>query len=209
MYRLCTTSLLTSLVLAGALTFSTLARGADANGHFSVRGTGLLTCEQFIRIRASRDNAYYAVAGWLNGYLTARNQLDPKTYDVIPFESVPMLLAIVDQHCRRFPKQAYFTVVNSLVAELAKDRIKRKSPLVQVKVGKQTALYYLDVIQRMQLRLKQLGYYHGKLEPRFGAALQKALAAFQQTKGLKADGFPDQPTLLSLFGRLSPPAEKD
>lgn len=181
------------------LASSISAAGADADGGFSVHGAGLLTCRQFVKAREAHANAYYALAGWLNGYVTARNQFQSGTYDVLSFQSVPLLLAIIDQNCKANPTRSYFAVVNSLVGELAKSRIERSSPRVRVKVGTKVAVYYLEVIERMQDRLKRLGYYNQPRRAEFSEGLRKALADFQKDHGLPVDGFPDQPTLLTLF----------
>lgn len=188
-----------------ALTFSALVGtvtpsfAAGIDGGYSVHGAGLMPCKLFVQARKARDDAYYNLAGWLDGYITARNQFQPDTYDATSFESTPLLLAIIDQHCRKKPKQLFFVVVNSLLTELSHNRIEKKSPLVRVEVAGRSALYYQAVLQRMQTRLKRLGYYHGAQQAGFGEGLRKALAAYQKAHGLPADGFPDQPTLLTLF----------
>lgn len=45
-----------------------------------------------------------------------------------------------------------------------------------------------DDAKLVQSRLKELGYYTGKVDGKFGSGSVKALEAFQETNGLEADG---------------------
>ena len=56
-----------------------------------------------------------------------------------------------------------------------------------------------DAAKAVQQRLKELGYYTGKVDGEFGSGSVKALQAFQQQNGLEADGVAGQGTYTVLF----------
>lgn len=56
-----------------------------------------------------------------------------------------------------------------------------------------------DDAKLVQTRLKELGYYTGKVDGKFGASSVKALEAFQQNNGLKVDGAAGSDTYAVLF----------
>lgn len=54
-------------------------------------------------------------------------------------------------------------------------------------------------IAEIQVKLKDQGYYSGKVDGNFTSAMTKAVKKFQQGKKLKADGIVDEKTYSSLF----------
>jgi membrane-bound lytic murein transglycosylase B len=54
-------------------------------------------------------------------------------------------------------------------------------------------------IQRLQIKLKKMGYEVGEIDGRIGDALRSAVRSFQERNGLKPDGYANQ----ALFGRVS------
>lgn len=179
------------------------AWGADGEGRFSIRGAGLLTCNIYVKEREQQSNAYYMIGGWLDGYITARNQFSPTTYDVTSFESTELLTVIIDNHCKKNPKDRLFSVVNTILTRLHDDRLRTGSFFVNVRVGDRQIQLYREVVRRMQKELKGRRYYNGDVDGRFGPGTQKAIAAFQRAQGLKPTGFPDQTTLWQLLRRGS------
>ena len=56
-----------------------------------------------------------------------------------------------------------------------------------------------DAARAVQQRLKDLGYYKGKVDGNFGSGSEDALEAFQKNNGLEADGVAGQGTYTVLF----------
>jgi membrane-bound lytic murein transglycosylase B len=54
-------------------------------------------------------------------------------------------------------------------------------------------------IQRLQVKLKKMGYEVGEIDGKIGEALRSAVRAYQERNGLKPDGYANQ----ALFGRVS------
>lgn len=188
------------LVLAVSLAIAAAsAHCADARSKYSVRGSGLLTCAHFVQARKTRSNAYYAFAGWIDGFVTARNQQQENTYDVLSFESLELLMLLINQHCEKHPNDHFFSVVNSLLERRQGDRLVEESPILKVQVGKRTALHYVETIIRLQKKLGALGYFHGTVTGGYGDDVKRAVAAYQKDHGMKPTGFPDQTTLWRIF----------
>ena len=61
-------------------------------------------------------------------------------------------------------------------------------------------------VTTVQTRLKELGYYTGALDGKYGSGSIAAVAAFQKRCGLKADGLVGQSTYAALFGGNAPAA---
>jgi hypothetical protein len=178
---------------------------ADADGRFSIRGQGLLTCEHYVRAREAKSALYHQFGGWIDGYLTGVNQYRGATYDITTFETTELLALVVDNHCRRNPKDHFFTVVNSIVARLEPDRLQQGSSSVEVTVGARAVRLYPETLRRAQGELARLGHYRGVPDGKFSEATQTALTAFQRAQGLEPTGFPDQATLWRLLRREAPP----
>jgi membrane-bound lytic murein transglycosylase B len=54
-------------------------------------------------------------------------------------------------------------------------------------------------IQRLQIKLRKMGYEVGEIDGKIGDALRSAVRAYQERNGLKPDGYANQ----ALFGRVS------
>ncbi|MGH7390145.1 MAG: peptidoglycan-binding domain-containing protein [Candidatus Rokuibacteriota bacterium] len=189
------TALLWVALAAGA------AHAADGEGRFSIRGAGLLACETYVKERSVQSKAYYVIAGWLDGYLTALNQFSPDTYDATPFESTELLTYVIDGHCKKHPQDRLFPLVNTILVRLKNERLRTFSPFVTVKVGERQTRVYEEVVRRAQQELARRGHYRGKVDGKFGPAVEQALAGFQRKEKLAATGFPDQATLWRLLRR--------
>lgn len=63
-----------------------------------------------------------------------------------------------------------------------------------------------DEVQRLQQRLKDLGYLSGKVDGKFGGGTKRAVIAFQRRNGLTADGEAGEATLAKLYAEDAIPA---
>lgn len=190
---------LIAVLCISGIALSHLANAADEQGQFGVRGAGLVSCAVFEHARATRSEVYHVVAAWMDGYITGANQYANNTYDIASFESTELLTAMVSDYCKQHPDVLVFAVVNSLVKKFATHRLHNLSRKQRIVLGKRRTLLYTEIIHRMQGRLSDYSFYHGKIGDGFTPQVEKALAAFQTSIGLKSTGFPDQLTLWRLF----------
>lgn len=191
-------SLVNILVVSGLL-LAQVATASDDKGQYGVRGAALVSCSIYEKEREARSPVYRMVASWMDGYITARNQYESDTYDTASFESTELLAALVSEHCKKHPETLVFTVVNSLVTQFAKNRLRLPSKKIEIMIGDRKVLLYEEVVRRMLEKLSVGGFYDGKINSVYGPQAQTAMQAFQKSIELQPTGFPDQLTLWRLF----------
>ncbi len=181
------------LLVAGA------ARAGDADGHHAVRGAGVVDCAAFLAEKEANSEAYVMIGGWIDGYLTAYNQLSDATYDITSYQSTELLVTVIEGHCEGNPEHRLFTVVGSIAEQLREQRLREASPILNVRVDGKATRLYRETVARMQARLGESGYYDGPASGNYDAATLEAVQSFQTSIGYEPTGFPDQATLWKLF----------
>jgi hypothetical protein len=172
---------------------------ADKKGQFGVRGAGLSTCAVYNHERKARSTVYLVIASWVDGYITGANQYEPDTYDTLSFETTELLANIISTHCKKYPGDTIFAVINTILDKLHADRIVKQSKKVTVSVDGRTISLYKVVVERTQKRLSELGFYKGKFDGRYDQMTMNAMKKFQKSISFKPTGFPDQATLWNLL----------
>ena len=186
--------------LVALLTVGSFASAADKDGLFSIRGAGLLTCQTFVQEREAASDAYVMIGGWLDGYVTAINELSLDTFDVVPFVSTELLTVLINRHCKDNPTDLLFAVANTLLGRLFDDRLQTSSPYVDVRVGLNQTRLYTDTVVRIQSSLVAKGLLDVEATGHWNLATKDALAEYQKSIGMNSTtGFPDQATLWSLL----------
>ncbi|MFQ5783980.1 MAG: peptidoglycan-binding protein [Alphaproteobacteria bacterium] len=188
-----------AVVLLALLIAPLAARAADGDGRFAIKGAGGARCEAFVAARKARGEPYAAFRGWLNGYLTAFNQLSPETYDIAAWENTRLLAAVLENHCKKNPKQPLYLAVAGLINSLKADRVQKHSPRIEAKRGETTVTLYSEVLRRAQQALADRGFYFGTIDGVYGPNTRLGFEAFQRTEKLKVTGLPDPPTLYKLL----------
>ena len=175
------------------------ASAADSQGNFALKGAGFLPCQVFVTERQKKSNIYYMIGGWLEGFISAHNKYVDNTYDITSFESLELLLWVIDDHCKSNPEDRLYSVTNSILIQLSRDRLQNYSPKVDIKSGQRTTVLYEETIRRVQARLADLGLYKDAVDGHYTEATKSALMAFQSDNDLEMTGFPDQTTLWRLL----------
>lgn len=186
-------------VVVGMLAFGALASAADQNGLFAIRGAGLLTCLTYVQEREAASDAYVMIGGWLDGYVTAINELSPETFDIVSYESTELLTILINRHCEKNPTDILYAVTNNLLAKLFDDRLKSSSAFMDVRVGPTQTRLYTDTITRIQTALAAQEFLGMAPTGQWSIATQDALARYQDSVGMNGTGFPDQATLWRLL----------
>ena len=186
-------------VLLGLLLNTPVAVPDDDGGNFAMKGAGFLPCSVYTTEREKKSNIYYMIGGWLEGYVTAHNKYVDDTYDVTSFESLELLLLVIDNHCRSNGDDRLYSVINSIVAKLQPDRLRHNSRRIAIQQGERKTALYRETIRRIQHELTTRGLYKGEVDGVFSEATKAALMAFQSDVELEMTGFPDQTTLWKLL----------
>jgi len=188
-----------TFVVVGLLAQGSIAAAADQNGLFSIRGAGLLTCATYVKEREAASGAYVMIGGWLDGYITAINELSHETFDIVPYESTELLTILINRHCENNPDDILYAVTNSLLAKLFDDRLKTSSAYVDIRVGVDQMRLYVDTVARIQTALVKKKFLGTESTGQWNLATQNAVARYQDSVGLNSTGFPDQTTLWRLL----------
>lgn len=174
-------------------------KAADQNHQFAALGGGVVSCNRFLEVRQAKDKEYFMLGGWVDGYLTARNQLGPETFTLVPWQSTDLLMGLLAQYCGKNPEASLLRGVMLMAEALKAQRLKAASERVKVRIGSLSHDFFRDVLVQMQHRLTKAGYYKGAASGDFNAETLAAMKQFQRANGLEASGFPDQKTLLKLM----------
>lgn len=198
------TSLLAAPLLATlALGWPTAAAAADAEGRFALKGGGAAPCSAFLRARQEPGVERHLFEGFVDGYITAANQLTPDTFDLVPWQSTALLIEFLGQYCERNPATSFGVAVSRLLAALAPERLRATSRVVGAEAGGSVTPIYEAVLRRAQEALRRRGH---AIPPAsdgvFDAATRAAVQRFQRDSRVEATGLLDQRTLFLL---LSPP----
>jgi murein L,D-transpeptidase YcbB/YkuD len=189
----------TIILLALTLFTASKVQAADGQGQFAVRGVGLISCGIYAQEYQAKEDVYLITAAWVDGYVTAVNEHAADTYDLLSFETTELIMAIVDRYCQANPTDTVFAVLTNLFKKLQQERIIEKSDKAAIVLDGRSAHHYIELIKRVQKKLKEDGLYHGDIHGEFNQQMIEALKRFQQLIGFEPTGFPDQATLWRLL----------
>jgi hypothetical protein len=187
------------LAAALALAAAGAAEAADRQGRFKIEGAGALRCERYGQIRAQQGEDYKVVLSWMNGYLTAVNELTPDTFDVLTWQSAELVGTLIDGFCQQNKEVNVVTALGQLVKALMPQRVETLPQIVAAESGGRKIGIYKNVLREVQDRLIRTGHYKGKPDGAYGPGTKAALEAFQRANRIEVTGLPDQRTLVQLF----------
>lgn len=188
-----------SLIALLSLSAVFTTNAADEDGKFAVKGAGKRFCSEFIVAADAKTNDYYLYGGWLEGYLSSFNRFQEDNYDITPWQSTELMLALLQRHCTANPDIHFMTAINALVKTLFPIRLKDTSQLVKINVSNAESYHYEEILTRAKERLKAMGFLETEVDSNFDEADILAFTKFQESIGIRATGIPDQPTLMALF----------
>ena len=187
------------LVVVGMLLHATAAVAADSDDRFAMKGAGFLPCQLYASERDKKSDVYYMIGGWIEGYISAYNRFNDDTYDIMSFESLELLLSVIENHCQSNPNDRLHSVLNSIILKIVPDRLQEESSRVEISEGDRKTHLYRETIRRVQAELAQRGLFKDSIDGRFTDATRSALIAFQSDIDFETTGFPDQTTLWRLL----------
>ena len=91
----------------------------DTRQVFVVWGVGNHPCAQYLDATKKGSAPTAAYEQWLDGYLTARNQTDPKVLDYAG-SGRPGLVASIATYCQGNPAGKYYQAADRMLSELLK-----------------------------------------------------------------------------------------
>ena len=182
----------------------TNVRSADEEGKFVSLGVGVAKCEQFLIARQQQSNDYYLFGGWIDGYLSARNQLDQDTYTLAPWQRIDVLAGFLTDYCVKNRDVAFQRAVMVMAEALKSQRLSESSEIVEIAgpSGLTTTLFQA-VLVNTQNKLIEKGYgdkfISGKPTGQFDETTIEAIKQYQKHLGMTETGFLDQITLFAIL----------
>lgn len=184
---------------AVALCLVSTAEAADKEGRFKIEGAGAVPCGRYLELRQARGEDYRHLLGWIDGYLTAANELTPDTFDILSWQSTDLVGALIEGFCEQNKDANVVAAVGQLVKALMPQRIRALPEVVTAESGDRKVALYKEVMREVQERLIRTGHLKGGADGIYGPGTRGALESFQKAVGLEATGLPDQRTLVALF----------
>ncbi len=177
------------------------AEAADEQGSFAIKGAGAETCAAYLAARDRNTAAQAVFLGWLDGYLSASNELSPGVFDVSFWRERPLLGALLEVNCRADPEQRFGVVARAMVRELRQNPLAEKSDMIEARIGERGVPLYRATLRKAEEALAARGIDPGEVDGRWDDAARRAFLEFQRSQEeLTPTGLPDQPTLAELLG---------
>jgi len=180
--------------LTGLTILSSAALAVDTGGDFRVKGHGLESCASLVEAYGRQDGTALFYLTWLNGYLTAFNQLQPQTYDIAGDLTVNDLGSWLVNYCNENSDQNIVNAASTLVGALRDQRLTARPGGTA-----QGVEYDPGLVRNVQQALKEEGFYKSSVDGLFGSGTKEAIIAFQRARELPVTGLPDFATTLELL----------
>jgi hypothetical protein len=163
----------------------------DKDGNFAIKGVGSLTCKQFI-VDASQDApVLQQYAGYVSGYISAYNELEFETFDLLAWQRLDTVMLLLLQGCKQTPDSSVGGAVSRVIKYFSSNAIKKNAKKIAVKGPTQSLYFYPVVIEKIETALKQRGYNI--------ANLWQAMQKYQQNNNLTGKNPFDQLILMKLI----------
>ena len=171
----------------------------DKNGKYAIKGVGNVPCLEFVKMVDEDNPQKFLFAGWMNGYMTAHNQHLKDMFDIVSWENIETMGTYLRSHCKKNPALSFFQATTQMLNELYSQRIVEFVGAENLSSGKQSQKTYLQVVVRVQKRLKDLNLYDGAIDGRMSKKLTAAVDTFRDQKGFPHHDFLDQKILHALL----------
>lgn len=175
------------------------AIAADGQKNFNTRGIGTVVCTDYLESRKSANGPDYILRSWINGYITARNELGDGTYDVAPDWQVHHIAGAVGHICGQDGTLPISTALQIFVRDMDSHKLAKKSGRLEIQDESGRVEIYVETLARIQKKLSEADLYTGSLDGQYGPQTKSAIKAFQESVGLASTGLPDARTRARLL----------
>lgn len=177
------------------------AQAADEQGTFAIKGAGVETCASYLAARDRNPGAQAMFMGWLEGYLSAANELTPGVFDVTFWRERDLLAVLLAANCRAEPESRFGVVVRAMVQALRQSPLAEKSDMIEARIGERGVPIYRATLRKVEEALAARGIDPGEVDGLWDDAVRQAIVQFQRSQEeLTPTGLPDQATLAKLLG---------
>lgn len=171
------------------------AQASDTDGNFALRGYGSRTCEMYQTEKSDPGHANQ-YGSWLMGYVTARNRLQPDTFDILPFIDGMVLLQAISAVCADRKDITVENATSEVIRAIAPLHQRSASAALTIERGGQTVRIREEAIAKLQARLIERRLYAGSADGKWTDELSSAIQEFQLREQIASTGLPDLATLV-------------
>lgn len=184
-----------SVILPFGLVFNVIA--ANDDGSFAIKGIGSSTSSRYLDLmEAGESEAVFQFGGWMNGYISASNEFQRDTFDLVSFEEPDTILIYVTKYCRAYPSHRFMFAVKAILKSFSNNRVKQNSKMITFP-GQSNLKLYEETIDWVAGELKRKGFI--EVSSPSLKDIQKALLKFQIEQRIDGKGEPTQQTLIALL----------
>ena len=134
------------------------ASAHDSNGLFAVKGVGALKCAAYIRAAEAGNKELAQYSGYLAGYVSAYNEHQPETFDLLPWQSMETLMLIMLRRCRQLPDKSFGVAVTEMARFFEGHKLEKLAERVRLGDGKNTVELFEPVVADVRAALEKRGY---------------------------------------------------
>lgn len=182
------------------------ATAADARGQFAIKGVGQAACIDVVRAASGQPAELAPFLHWVAGYVSAANLYEPRTYDLLSWQTDGIILQSLVTYCRANPRTPLAVAAGAMVTSLRQTRVFTQGRFQWLDVAGQRIRFYDETVIRMKQVLRTSAGYTGAMDARWTADVTEALRRYQQLRRLPVTGVPDEATLVAMFAARPPRA---
>jgi hypothetical protein len=153
-WRVVGASLIVILTSINAQTVS----ARDSDGLFAVKGVGTMECAAYLKSAAAGDEELAQYAGYLAGYISAYNEHQQDTFDLLPWQSMETLMLIMLRRCRQVPDASFAVAVTEMARFFDDHKLEKLAGRVTLGDGKSVVELYAPVAAEVRDALEKRGY---------------------------------------------------
>ena len=130
----------------------------DHKGMFAVKGVGVLNCQAFIDAAEEVDRELAQYAGYITGYISAVNEVQDDTFDLLPWQHVDTVMLLMLQRCRQAPAMNFGAALSQLAKYFDQHKMTSLADRVRVGAGDDDTELYEPVVADIKAALVRWGY---------------------------------------------------
>jgi len=170
---------------------ASMACAKDQDGMFAVKGVGVLNCKAFIEAAREGDRELAQYAGYITGYISAVNEVQPDTFDLLPWQHIDTVMLLMLQRCRRDPQINFGAAVSGMASYFDQYKLSDRAEKISVGAADSGVELYEPVVAQIEVALERWGYTTRDLDA--------SLRHFQTDQKLTEEDTFGQRTLLKLL----------
>ncbi len=140
------------------LSFGSSSVAKDVDGSFAIKGVGALSCNDFIKAASEDAPILQQYAGYLSGYMSAYNELEKNTFDLLPWQQLDTVMLLMLQGCRQTPDSTVAGAVSRIAQYFSANAVSKNTKKVEIKGKGPSVYFYPAVIEQIKNALIEQGY---------------------------------------------------